>query len=281
MTASTPDRGFVFAATGHDYVTLARRAARNLKQAMPRCQVDLFTDASLDDEIFDRVHLLDHPSRRPKIEAMQRSRFERTIYLDADIAVLAPIDDVFDILDRFDLALVPSQRRNDRRNREQLPGHPVPPAFPQMNSGVMAVRRSAQTDGLLADWHRMVHDGTQKFDQPSLRVLLYEGTLRLHILPDEYNVMFFRPFMLNGAGYTAPRLLHEPKLHKNEAGDPTQPFQLGEILAPPQIKKLAEMLDGDQTLSHYVPVTGGSPIKPTPRKTGWRTFLGNLKRRAI
>ncbi|PSK84923.1 nucleotide-diphospho-sugar transferase [Limimaricola soesokkakensis] len=281
MTDQDLDRGFVFAVTGKDYVTLARRAARNLRGVMPSVKIDLFTDAPLEDEVFDRVHLLEQVSRRPKMESLQRSRFARTIYLDADIVTLAPLDDVFDILDRFDIAVTASQRRNDYRNREQYPGHPVPPAFPQMNGGVMAIRRNAATDRFLEDWHAMVHDGTQKFDQPALRVLLYEGDLRLHVLPVEYNVMFFRPFMLNGNGYTAPRLLHEPKLHQKPAGDPLRPFSPDEVLAPPQVAKLAEFLDNDQTLTHYAPVTGGAPVAPTPHRTGWRSFLGNLKRRVI
>ena len=64
-------RGFVYAATGSAYVTLARRSARALRRIIgPDAQIDLFTDAPVHDPVFSQVHILQQASRRPKIEAL-------------------------------------------------------------------------------------------------------------------------------------------------------------------------------------------------------------------
>ncbi|EYD70655.1 putative nucleotide-diphospho-sugar transferase [Limimaricola hongkongensis] len=270
--------GYIYAATGEGYVTLARKSARSLRRVVPDAQIDLFTDAPLDDAVFDRVHLVEHPTQRPKIEALRRSRFERSIYMDADTVALAPFDDLFGVLDRFDIALCAEQRRNDLRNRTQSPDGDVPAAFPQLNSGLVALRRSAETRAFLDAWHERVHRGDQKFDQLTLRQLLYVSDLRLHVLPPEYNALFLKPFMNLGPAFTAPRMLHSPSLHQRPAGSPDTPFDLSELLTPPQAEKLAELLGADQTIARFVHPGTGTPARPKRHRTGWRTFLGDLRR---
>lgn len=257
-------KGFIYAATGELYVTLARRSARALRLVYPDAEIDLFTDTPLDDPVFNRIFRLDHVSRRPKIEALQRSRFERSIYLDADTALVAPIDDVFDLLDQFDMAMCAEYRRNDLRNRNQLAGAEVPLCFAQLNSGVIALRKSPEVAALLDDWHDWVHNRNQQFDQPSLRALLFRSSLRLHVLPPEYNVMFFSQFMKVKDGISAPRLIHQPRLHNNPPGDPMQPLEAKDLLAAPHLDQLAKLLAQDMTLSRFIDVLAGRPGRPLP-----------------
>ncbi|MFO7731637.1 MAG: DUF5312 family protein, partial [Spirochaetia bacterium] len=53
----------------------------------------------------DRIHQLDDPWHRSKMDAMLLSRFDKTLYLDADLFVIADIRDVFEVLDHFDMAM--------------------------------------------------------------------------------------------------------------------------------------------------------------------------------
>lgn len=280
--APAASRGYVFAVTGPAYLTLARRAARSLRRVVPDAAIDLFADAPPGDPVFDREHPLERRSRRPKMEALLRSRFERTLYLDADVIPLAPFDDVFDVLDRFDIALTAEQRRNDQRPRHQIPGEEVPAAFPQLNGGFMAVRRNPATDAFLEEWRRRVHDGKQRFDQAMLRVLLYRGTLRMHILPAEYNVMFLGPFMRLGRGsasYAAPRLLHWPALHEQPPGDPEQPFDPAELLHPTQLEQIRSLLSTDRTIRSHLDL---GPVDPTRKPAGlsrWARWRQRMRER--
>ena len=78
---------------------------------------------------------------RSRIDAMARTRFERTLHLDADVLAVADLRDVFEVLDRFDIALAHDQRRNSPAANATW-RRPLPNAFPQFNGGVIAYRRT-------------------------------------------------------------------------------------------------------------------------------------------
>ena len=274
---SGDDCGFVYAATGEAYTILARRAARSLRQVMPQTRVDLFTDQPVDDPVFDAIHPVDKVSRRPKMEALLRSRFARTIYLDADTIAIASLDEVFTVLDRFDIALAAEARRCDRRNLVQDPDMPVPLAFPALNSGLIALRKQPQTDAFLRQWHDRVHDGTQLFDQLSLRALLYRSDLRMHVLAPEYNLMWLSSLIRFGEGYAAPRLLHMPRLHQCGPGDPLSPFNLADVMTEEEARLVQSKLERDPTLAGHLDVQCARQPLPQ-RKSAWR-WLRRLRRR--
>lgn len=190
--AQQEDRGVVFVATGKPaYIALAERAAASVKAACPGLAVDLYTDTERDLPVFDRVHLLPDPWFRSKIDALQASRFARTLYMDADMLALADFRDVFDVLERFDVALVHDWFRNSALHHTFW-RKPLPPAFPQFNGGLLAVRRNPATDAFLADWKAAVKATDTGRDQISLRELLWDSDLRIATLPEEYNLLWIR-----------------------------------------------------------------------------------------
>ena len=62
-------------------------------------------------DVFDAVHPVPRVHPRAKIDCMPLSRFDRTLYLDSDTLALATFGDLFDLLERFDLALAHDMRR--------------------------------------------------------------------------------------------------------------------------------------------------------------------------
>jgi hypothetical protein len=240
-------QGIVYAATGERYVALARRSARALRAVEPDAVIDLYTDQDLADPVFDRVVRLERVSRRPKMEALRRSRFARTLFLDADVLPLASPSPLFPLLDRFDIAAAHELKHTDERNSLQLPGEEVPAAFPAMNSGVILLRAGAATAAFLDAWERRVHDGTHRVDQKLFRALLYRSDLRIGVLPPEWNVLWPAAHLAQGPGFPAPRLLHLPRLHERPPGDPAQPLTVSGALPPPQVRRLAEMIAADPT----------------------------------
>lgn len=206
--------GFVFAASGAAYLPLTIRAAESIRRHHADHPIDLFTDQPCDAPVFSKVHRLEAASFRPKFEALQRSRFGRTLCLDADIICTASMADVFELLHRFDIAAAHEPNRNADW-AIQMFRTPVPPAFPQVNSGVIGCRASEQTRGFFADLSSTLRDSGLNRDQPILRELLYASGLRLAILPPEYNLMEIDVLEAQGRRNTAPRLLHAPRLHKH------------------------------------------------------------------
>lgn len=253
-----PSRGYIYAATGKKYVTLARRAARALRQVHPDAQIDLFTDEPLTDSVFDQIHILDRATTRPKIEALARSRFDQTLYLDADTLVIAPIDDVFELLGKYEF--LAAQGRGSNMSLAYAPvSRQVPHSFPMVNSGVVALKKCKNNEALLADWAESWHGREAGPDQPHLRQLLFKSPVLLGILPHEYNMMMLRRLHAWSSHSRAPRVLHAPQLHRRSyQGNPENPLTLEDVLTKELCKHVRALQAADRSIhgnrGSHVPV---------------------------
>lgn len=280
--------GFVFAATGEKYRRLMGKAARSLRAHHPDIPIDIYTEAPIDLPEVDRVHLLPDgvDPRRPRFHALRDTRFERLVMLDVDLLAVAPIHDVFEVIEHFDLAMAHDNFRNSIHSR-LLSADPIPAAFPQFNGGVIGVRRSARMDRFVDDWEAAFVAGGSKRDQSSLRDLIWndarEGAnLRVATLPPEYNFWDARQIDPMTFEYTAPRIIH----NNTFALDAFVAMQGGEVerlVGRARMVKLSALQSADHTLA------GQSARRPAwkrayalgllrdiPRKT--RNFLSRLTR---
>lgn len=269
-TTLLPDQGngFVFATTGAKYTVLARKAARSLRAVTPDAAIDLFTDQPLEDDVFDQIHPITPDFFRPKIEAMQRSRFHKTICLDADVIVCAPLDDVFAILDRYEMAAAPGVNRSPVMG---FADSDIPRSFGVINTGVVAFRKCDAVQALLAAWSTEMAKGKASVDQKSFREVLYQSDVRFWSLPYEYNLMHL-PFL---RGYIplmgAPRILHVANLHNRQVGDPTVPYNLTNAIGAYPAALVEWMKQADWSL-------GGSPKTPRPSEPVSAMSVNMLKR---
>lgn len=260
MTEISPRDGFVFAATGEGFTQLAAEAARSLRATNPGVPIDLFTDGEVSDPVFDRVHQLGRSWFRPKFEALRRSRFQRTICFDADVIVVADMRDVFEVLERFDFVAAHEQRRNTKGAMRQLT-RPMPAAFPQINSGVVGVRKSPQVEALLETVERTIFEGELGRDQFVLRELLFDSDLRLWVLPPEYNLMTVRQVEVQGSKFTAPRVLHLPRLHDHFRHGTKRLESPAAVIGPGLWRHIRRMIAADLTLGG----TGAPLARPVDR----------------
>lgn len=185
--SAAPRCGVIHVARGAGYLDLAVASARSLRACSPALAIDLFTDGDPPPGLFDAVHPLPEGRVRDKIVCMAQSRFERTLFLDCDTWVLAPVDDLFALLDRFDLAVAHDVRRASKLVRAGA-GLRLPYAFPQFNTGVLLYRQSEAMAAFFADWAAVWAGQGGGRDQPAFRDLLWQGALRYHVLPPEYNL---------------------------------------------------------------------------------------------
>ena len=195
-------RGIIYIATGRKYVDEALISARSARKHMPDIPIAFFSDLGADeidaadtvDSIF-QLAVVDH-SCRDKIRPLMATPYEKTLFLDTDTFICEPLYDVFDMLDRFDIAL--SQAPD--RYQYHLPD--LPKCFTEFNSGVIAYRKNQKTTELLAAWEdtffKMLREDEGSYrDQHSLRDALYRSDVQLFVLPPEYN---FRTICPNYAG---------------------------------------------------------------------------------
>lgn len=245
MTGTT---GVIFATTGKGYTELAERAAQSVKENCPGLEVDLFTDQPVEMPVFDRVHKLEDPWHRSKMDAMALSRFDKTLYLDADLLVIADIRDVFEALDRFDMAMAHDPIRNGERCNTFW-RKPLPNAVPQFNGGVVAFRRSPEVIDLINNWSAVVRENDFQKDQPVLRELVWDSDLRIATLPPEYNLMRFKDLHLWRTHHSAPRIIHSPQFHKHFTKRKTRVSTVEDLLGPMLTSRLKVLLAADKSLA--------------------------------
>lgn len=190
MTRDRSSRdGVIFVATGAGYVQLAQQAAKSLRQTNPGLPVDVFTDLPDDpgNDVFDQVHGVPSTHPRVKLECFSKARFERVVFLDCDVLVLAPLGDLFDLTERFPLSIAHDVRRRSALVQKSHSAS-TPYAFPQMNSGVLVYRNDAQMAAFFTEWKRRYDTAGEARDQVTLKDLLWESELRFYVLPPEFNL---------------------------------------------------------------------------------------------
>lgn len=189
MDRHFPERGVVYVATGAAYVELALQSRESLRATNPEIPADLFTDdihaAGLD--AFDKVHKVPRLHHRAKLECLPLTRFQRSLFLDADTLVVGQLGDLWGILDSFDFAMAHDVRRASDLVQEGL-DIKTPYAFPQLNSGVILYRKGPKCDAFFNDWSARFHQSGVARDQIVLKDLLWHTAARFYVLPPEFNL---------------------------------------------------------------------------------------------
>jgi hypothetical protein len=217
-------RRVVYVATGERHIHEAAASLRSLWRHEPGTRVTMYVDGpsrkhlngwGIPSPPDDRLELVDHPgptyswADKPIALSHGGEEDERALFLDTDTRICGSIADLFELLDAFGLAAAHAPIRLDPRQPRSLAGR-VPVSFPELNTGVIAFRRTAAVAELLERWRRL-HIETQRSldrgtvgDQSTFRVALYESEVRFTVLKPEDNCRFVFPTYVHGP----VRILH-------------------------------------------------------------------------
>src|SRR5689334_13476866 len=109
------ERGVLYIAFGEAYRSEVLASISALRRFHPRLPCCVITDSHLD-ALPNDVHVL-HRERetgnyptRAKPRYMLDSPFDRTLFLDTDTTAVRPIEDLFLLLDRFDIGVYVTPR---------------------------------------------------------------------------------------------------------------------------------------------------------------------------
>lgn len=183
------------------YLAQAFVAARSVKKYMLGVPVALFTDmpnhalARLGD--FDDVLDIDIENRfvsswatgkLPRIVALTRSPFAKTLHLDCDTRITdASAMQIFEILDTYDIAMVECQP-GESFSRTQYGGR-------MFNGGMVAFRNTAETQSLFERWydltlgHHRMGDAIPLLEPPAyLAHITDDKTLRRLLKMDQISL---------------------------------------------------------------------------------------------
>lgn len=200
------DRGILYIAAGPRHFGEMLQSAQTVRKHHPDIPIAVITDQPAENlALFDQVLPLDDPkfSFIDKIAPLARTPFERTIFLDTDTYVCHPIDDLFELLERFEFAVSHAPLRHDRP-------FVTPNCFCELNTGVIAYRKTPGVLKLFADWLRLyekevAETGKMDSDQPTFRQAIWESDIRFYILTADYNL---RTVMPAASGRGRVRILH-------------------------------------------------------------------------
>ena len=241
-TKGDNSRGFVYAATGSSiYVDLAIRSARSLKLQCPDIPIDLYTDQNVNNPIFSKIHKPEESWFRVKIDALINSRFEETVYIDADTYVIDDISDIFHLFQKFDICTCHDPGRNSEHGSAILDKQ-FPESFPTLNGGLIGIKQSPQSQSFLKNWKQTIQSRNQSKDQPSFRELVWQSNLNLSILPPEYNIMFLRWLDVLGYKQGIPKIIHSPQLHRHKHSGQKPIDGLIELLGTRRTIRLLKLL---------------------------------------
>ncbi|HEY8902511.1 MAG TPA: hypothetical protein VIM48_02315 [Chthoniobacterales bacterium] len=199
-------RGILYIATGRRHLEEMLVSVRSVRRHMPELPIVLHTDQSdLPEGLFDEVRHIASPRHSfiDKIAPLCETPFERTIFLDTDTLVCAPIPDLFDVLDRVDMAAAHAPFRSDAP-------FTTPNCFVELNTGVLAYRRTPEMVALFQDWLRLYEEdfartGQLESDQHAFREALYRAKVSVYVLPPEYNLRTVMPAFV---GRSRVRIIH-------------------------------------------------------------------------
>lgn len=174
-----------------NYIKEAIYSAKSLRKVDPEAKICLFTDKEIDNEldnnIFNEIKIVDM-SLRCKQKYLKDSPYDRTIYLDSDTYVNHNVNDIFKILDKYEIVGCNDYSR--KRVFEKIPEYmEIPYSFSEINGGIIAYRKSKVLLNFLDLWDIFYkkYEKVTIWDQPSLRIALWRSKVKLYILPNEYN----------------------------------------------------------------------------------------------
>ena len=204
--------GYLYIAIGRRYVLEAQQSARSLKKhtKYPLCLVT--DDTTFTSDFFDQIIIAKLPGDFiAKIIGMALTPFERTIYLDNDTFVCSPVDELFSVLDFFEMSMLPFSFLHSYSFFERYnPSFKIKyeRVIPEYHLGVVVYKTTETVKNLLADWLVMHEQMHIKSDASSFRETYfnYIRDVRIAPLPFEYNYHGTQSF---GFVYNEIKIIHE------------------------------------------------------------------------
>lgn len=197
---SSKSKGIIYIVAGQKFADEACCSAVSVKKCMPDIPITIFADRPICSSLFDHVVQIEDPQYGPedKVLNIGRSPYQDTLFLDSDTHLVDNVQELFLLLERFDIAATHAPYRAVYQVGE------VPDCFPEFNTGVLLFRQSDKTSWLFERWLEIYQEDLVKTknwlfpggeswyrqtlpNQASFRRALYESCLRIATLPPEYN----------------------------------------------------------------------------------------------
>ena len=269
------DKGFLYIAFGKRYLQEVEISARSLKRftKLPVCVItdDINFSSEYVDEIIITDTVTDFVS---KIVCFPKTPFKKNVFLDTDTFVCAPVDQLFDVLDIFDIAMT-VERYNHSYGfiHEYNPGFNIryENVLPEYHTGVIVYKFNEAVKSLFTDWLQIHNAIRLKTDMPSFREAFIQhiGKVNIATLPFEYNYYGTHSF---GFAHTEIKIIHERLGEKWNT--------LTRVMLPyEKMEKKAKMMNRYHCKRIIIPYIGVLPYTWNPYRLKYKlkSFFGIKK----
>ncbi len=215
--------GILLVATGEKYVEEALPLVRSIRTHHADVPVHLISDSdtSVPSGMFDGVthfdpDIQDLPPRHQGFMyrdlALELTPFDRTLHIDCDTIIGAPVYELFHALSRFELVVgaAPAKVSTFGFASERLPEETDKHAMviPRINCGMICYHKKIIEQGFFSEWVKLYRQGIEPAarrgrvlfsDQSVFRKHLWQFRLNFMISPTEFNFRTGAPNYLDGA----------------------------------------------------------------------------------
>ena len=187
----------VYIAGGESYCEDAVASRDSLKRFHPDLPCIIATDAKNVPAGYDGLVKLS-PRRYPDMWYLDSTRyvgeafdtlrndFDSLLFLDTDTYIAAPIDDLFELANRFDICVSHGVTRQTTNTFGVIPN-----SFPEFEIGVMLVKTNERVKNLFADWLELYENHAESYrnnDQGPLREALWINKhVNMYTFTEEYH----------------------------------------------------------------------------------------------
>ena len=185
------NRGVLYIVFGDEFIQEMKFSAESVKKYNPDLPITVFSDRNVECEFIDDVQIMEVRHMRPKIDYINQAPYEQTLFLDTDTIVNHKLDDLFGILEKYDIALAHDLARKRKKFFYTIPEYgKIPYSFSEVNTGVMVFNKNERVQKLFEAWRENFYKyyNVVPWDQPSFRISLWQSDVSLYVLPVEYNI---------------------------------------------------------------------------------------------
>ena len=184
-------RGALYIVFGDNFIKEMLYSVESLKKYNPDLHVTVFSNKEINSSLIDNVRVIDVKHMRPKIDYIHETPYEETIFLDTDTIINHSLNDAFDILNKYDIALAHDLARKRKKFNNVIPEYEaIPYSFSEINTGVIVFKNNDNIKKLFENWRHYFYKyyNVVPWDQPSFRISIWNCDAKLYIFPVEYNV---------------------------------------------------------------------------------------------
>ena len=198
------DYGILYVATGARFCEEAIVNSSRIRLFNPSILISIKTDQielAKRSNLFDNIIPFVDPcfGYRDKISGLADLPYKKTLFLDSDACLIRDFGDFLPILDIADLAAAYAPVRHPPGWTDSS----ASPLFPELNTGVLLIRRSPEwslaVDAWLLLYDKLLESHSQSWDQASFRSILWSvvssQNIRFLHLPSEVNLRTTKPWI--------------------------------------------------------------------------------------